>query len=76
MTGQQSLNNFFQSVKFSHPRIAASMGDDIIAVALHALSEDKSAGQSHADSLRTKSRDLPEIHRRILESALTELGYS
>lgn len=76
MVGQNSLNNFYQSVKFSDPRLAVEMSDDVIAVALHALSADKSAGQDSANSLRERSRNQPELLRRVLENALTELGYS
>jgi hypothetical protein len=76
MTGQSSLNNFYQSVKFRNPRLAVEMSDDIIAVALYALAEDKSPGQDSANSLRERSHELPEVLRRVLETALTELGYS
>lgn len=74
--GQQSLNNFYTSVKFSNPRLAVAMSDDIITVALHSLGADKSKGQDAANSLRERSRELPEVLRRVLESALTDLGYS
>lgn len=73
--GQNSLNNFYQSVKFGNPTLAALMSDNVIAVALYALSDDKSPGQISADHLRNQASDLPEVLRRVLESALTELGY-
>lgn len=76
MSGQQSLNNFYQSVKFSNPRLAVAMSDDVIEVAFHALLADKSGGQDAANSLRHQARDLPEVLRRVLDSALTDLGYS
>jgi hypothetical protein len=75
-TGQHSLNNFYQSVKFSYPLLAMEMMDDIVAVALYALSENEETGQVAADCLRYQSRNLPELLRRVLENALTELGYS
>lgn len=76
MTGQNSLNNFYQSVKFGNPMLAALMSDDVISVAMNALSDDKTEGQKAADRLREKSTNLSEILRRVLETALTELGYS
>jgi len=75
-SGQVSLNNFYQSVKFVNPALAEEMSDDVVSVALNALSADKIYGQPAAESLRQKSRDLPEIMRRVLENALTNLGYS
>lgn len=74
--GQNSLNNFYQSVMFSYPRTAALMSEDVISVALNALAFDKTPGQAAADRLREKAQDLPEIHRRVLENALENLGYS
>lgn len=74
--GQNSLNNFYQSVRFTNPTLAVLMTDNIITVALNALAEDKSEGQSAADRLRDQASELPEIHRRVLENALINLGYS
>lgn len=71
-----SLTNFFLSVKFRDPQLAERMADDVALVALHGLSADKTVGQQAADRLRHLSRDLPEILRRILEGALHDLGYS
>lgn len=76
MRGQQSLRNFYRSVQFSNPRLAILMMDDVETVAIYALGTDKSDGQDAANSLRERSRDLPEVLRRVLESALTDLGYS
>lgn len=76
MTGQNSLNNFYKSVKFSNPTLSAVMSENIITVALNSLTEDKSAGQAAADDLRRQAEYLPEALRRVLESALTDLGYS
>jgi hypothetical protein len=77
MSGQQSLNNFYQSVKFSYPRTAVIMSDNIITVALNSLADDKSAGQAAAERLRDQARaaDLPEALNRVLENALDGLGY-
>jgi hypothetical protein len=75
--GQQSLSNFYESVKFSSPRMATLMHGDIMIVAMHGLSAEKSEdAQEAADRLRRRAFDLPEIHRRVLENALTDLGYS
>lgn len=76
MTGQQSLKNFYESVKFSNPTLAARMSEDIVDIALYGLADDKAPAQAAVERLRQKARDLPEVHRRVLESALTELGYS
>lgn len=74
--GQISLNNFYQSVKFHNPSLVYLMEDDILTVSLYGLSADKGLGQEAADRLRRQAFDLPEIHRRVLENALTDLGYS
>ena len=76
MAGQQSLNNFYESVKFSHPRTAALMHTDIQKVAVFSLADDKSPAQEAANNLRDMSRDLPEIQKRVLDCALNELGFS
>lgn len=75
MIGQNSLNNFYQSVQFSNPLTAALMADDVFVVAINALGADKSGGQAAANRLREKSTDLPEVLKRVLETALTDLGY-
>ena len=74
--GQTSLNNFYRSVQFSSPAMAELMTDDVAMVALHALSADNTGGQKAAERLRRQAFDLPEIHRRVLDNALTELGYT
>lgn len=77
-SGQQSLSNFYQSVKFSNPRIAALMHADIMQVALFAaLAQDKTPAVEAAENLRRTAReyDLPEVLCRVLENALTTLGY-
>jgi hypothetical protein len=76
MNGQASLNNFYQSLKFNNPSMADLMGDDILNVSLYALSDDKTPGQAAAERLRQHAVYLPEILRRVLESALIDLGYS
>lgn len=77
-TGQTSLLNFFNSIKFYNPSLADLMGEDLAIVGLWALGDDKGEGQKAADRLRRQAFDfdLPEIHRRVLEGALTDLGYS
>lgn len=76
LAGQISLNNFYRSVQFSYPLLAEQMTIDIGHVALQSLGGDKRPGQEAADRLRRKAFDLPEVHRRVLDNALTELGYS
>jgi hypothetical protein len=73
--GQQSLSNFYASVKFSHPMTAALMHADILSVGIFALAQDKTPANEAAENLRRRAEDLPEIHRRVLENALTELGF-
>lgn len=75
-SGQISLNNFYQSVKFSDPLLACLMSEDIISVALNALALDPSSGQDAADRLRDRSCNLPVLLCMVLDNALTELGYS
>lgn len=73
--GQRSLNNFYQSVKFQSPNLAEDMYHDVMAVALYGLVADKSPAQGAADRLRQKALDLPEIQKRVLDMALTDLGF-
>lgn len=73
--GQRSLDNFYQSVQYHDVRVAALMSDDIVAVALYSLSEDKTPGQEAANRLREQTRRLPVIFERVLDGALTNLGY-
>ena len=75
--GQHSLSNFYESVKFSNPRTAALMHADILQVGIFALAQDKTPALAAAENLRLTARqaDLPEVQCRVLESALTELGF-
>lgn len=75
--GQISLNNFYRSVMFTHPTVATLMSEDVIQVALYGMSSDKSGGKKAAERLRETAlrHNLPEIQRRVLDTALTELGY-
>lgn len=73
--GQRSLNNFYQSVKFQSPNLAEDIYHDVVEVALYGLAADKSPAQGAAARLRQKALDLPEIHKRILEQALADLGF-
>lgn len=77
MVGQQSLNNFYESVKFSNPMTAALMHADVLQVGIFALAQDKTPALKAAESLRltARERDLPEVLCRMLENALTELGF-
>lgn len=75
MLGQQSLNNFYRSVEFQNPVLAAQINVDVGIVKLHAIGADKSGGQEAADRLRRVALDLPVIHARVLENALKDLGY-
>jgi hypothetical protein len=75
-SGQTSLNNFYRSVQFSNPRIAAAMSEDIVTVSLYGLGGDKSLAWGAVHRLREQAFDLPEIQRRILNNALADLGYS
>jgi len=73
---QQALSNFYVGVMFHDPLTAAIMSEDIIAVAINSVALNNEQGQAAADRLREKAQDLPEVLRRVLESALPELGYS
>lgn len=75
-SAQNSLSNFYLSVKFANPGVATLMSEDIVTVALGALGSDKSEAQPAADRLRVKADPLPEALRRMLEGALIDLGYS
>lgn len=75
-SGQISLNNFYQSLKFNNPSMADLMGEDILTVSLYGLSADKGPGQEAADRLRQRAQVLPELLKRVLDNALTDMGYS
>jgi hypothetical protein len=75
MLGQISLNNFFQSVRFDNPRLADQIEMDIAVVSMWGLSKDKTGALESVDRLRRVAFDLPVIQARVLENALTELGY-
>jgi hypothetical protein len=75
MIGQNSLNNFYQSVKFQNPALAHQIFPDVRMVAVHALASDKSGGKDAADRLRLMALDLPVVFGRVLENALIDLGY-
>lgn len=75
MRGQNSLINFQRSVQFSNPAKAAEIHEDVLIVGLGALAEDKSLSQDAADRLRSATLNLPEIHVRVLNHALEDLGY-
>lgn len=74
--GQQSLNNFYQSVRFGYPALATQISEDVEIVALNALGADKTLGQPAADRLRRAAFDLPPLLSMVLSNALIELGYS
>lgn len=77
MIGQNSLRNFYQSVTYTHPITAALMSEHIIKVAMYGLAADKEPAKEAAERLRELAlrHNLPEIQRRVLENALTDLGY-
>jgi hypothetical protein len=78
MALDNSLRNFYESLRFHSEVKAAIFADDITTVALNAIAHDKSKGQPAATRLREKAvqYDLPEALRRVLNAALDDLGYS
>lgn len=75
MTGQRSLGNFLDSVAFVNPDLAEKLRPDCLAVSLHALAADKTAGKEAADRLRRAAFDLPPVLERVLCGALLDLGF-
>lgn len=75
MGGQTSLNNFYQSVRFSYPAIAEQIHEDVILAGLYGLCEDKSEARDVVDRLRRAAFDLPVIFARVLDNALEDLGF-
>lgn len=71
-----SLNNFYQIIKARYPTLAAVISEDIITIALYGLGDDKRPAQEALERLRRRTQDLSEVHRRMMEDALIELGYS
>lgn len=76
MVGQRILANFYESVKFQSPGMAAALEADIVLVAMYGLAADKSPATEAAERLRQKALHLPEIHKRVLDMALADLGFS
>lgn len=78
MSVDNSLATFYRTVKVGDPTLAALISEDVMTVALHALDKDegKAEGQVAAERLRQKTNELSEASRRVLENALTSLGYS
>ena len=75
LAAHQSLRNFYISLKWSDPILAAIISEDILEVSLCALYDDKRVGQPAANRLRARTNDVPEALGRILNNALTEMGY-
>jgi hypothetical protein len=76
LPSQQALLNFFFSIQFHDASAAEAMAPDIQTVAIWGLSADKSGGQDAADRLREATRPLPVVFNMVLDSVLTDLGYS
>jgi hypothetical protein len=51
------------------------MHADVLTVAIFSLGQDKSPAERAAYNLRTAALDLPPALQRVLDSALTELGF-
>lgn len=75
MRGQQSLNNFYQSVLFSNPSLAADICEDVQTVSMYGLTQDKAPAKEAADRLRRAAFNMPVIHARVLDTALADLGF-
>lgn len=75
MAAHQSLNNFYESVKFSYPRTASLMHADIMTVSVFSLAQDKTPANHAANNLRTAAQELPELLKRVLDNALIDLGF-
>lgn len=73
--GQASLANFYQSVLFNYPSLAADIYDDVFTVSLYGMSMDKSGGIEAAERLHRAAFDMPVIFARVLDGALKDLGY-
>jgi hypothetical protein len=76
LASQQTLANFYWSVRFHDEALAEEMHEDIHIVAIWALGADKSGGQASADRLREATRPLPVVFNTILNNLLTDIGYS
>lgn len=67
--------NFYESVKYRSPALAADIHEDVMLVGIGALCEDKSQVQDAVERLRTAAFDLPVLLSRVLDNALEELGF-
>lgn len=75
LPGQRSLTNFYVSVQFQNPAMAQLMSDDIRTVALYSLVADQEPGYEAVRRLRSQALSLPPVQARVLDHALTDLGY-
>ena len=75
LPGQRSLTNFYESVQFQNPAMAHLMSNDIRTVALYALTDNLEPGYPAVHRLRRLALGLPAVHARVLDHALTDLGY-
>lgn len=76
MAAQISLQNFYESVKFDNPSLAAEIEFDVSMIGLYALGGDKTQAQDSVDRLRRVAFVLPPIQALVLENTLTDLGFA
>lgn len=75
LPGQQSLTNFYESVQFQNPAMAQLMANDIRTVAIYSLLADQEPGYEAVRRLRSRALTLPAVQARVLDHALSDLGY-
>ncbi len=73
---QDELSNFAFSLQLHDADLYEAYYEDLYIVSLWALGADKSGGQEAATRLRRMSTDLPRALNLILNSTLTDMGYS
>lgn len=72
---QESLSNFYKSVKIASPRTAALMHTDIVRVAIFSTAQDPKPAQESAENLRQLAQELPRPLQGVLANALEGLGF-
>lgn len=74
--GFSTLENFYESLKWSNPAMALLMHADLMAVAVGGMSGNRDSAYSAVMRLRDRAQGLSVPLAKILDHALSDLGYS
>jgi hypothetical protein len=74
-SSQHPLTNFYNKVKTHSPILGVLISEDVVLLALGALTDEHEPVQESVDRLREMTNMMPEDIRIIREDALAKLGY-